>query len=1049
MTATSLYIFDGRFKALLMAVAAIVAMVTGAGCTDELDVPVKSECQEGLPAEITLSISLPEAPVISRGDMQAGLDQKVNTLWVAVYNANTGARTGVMEFTDLNESLNHNYRSISLEALSGRSYIVAVANYNYRYASVDDSGKLIAMSEALEQADTWNEFTSISAAFNTSGTINTEAPLNALVMSGFYTEDSHTDGSLPQISAVDIYPGNGALKGAIHLRRLISQVKFNITINSKNINSCAVESWQVMNMPAHSWLHERTAEQQPENAPDARTAADNRFLNSTRSTEITRNANSFTFDFWQLENKRSGLEPGPAYNNTNAYSYRELEYKNPDGSNSDRYVSLIDNINSSDYNNFATYVRFHVTLDMKVDENGDDISDSGLASRTVETDYVVHLGYVEGYDNLTKARDFNCRRNARYIYNVTINNVNDLVVEARNENGQNSETNPAVEGFVSDITDSFFEVDAHYAQTNIYLTASEIANFEYLFSVPALDGSNRYINSMNPASVPATGSSDYKYISWIELRPTTGQNVFATYKPRTGANADGRTYTLDQVKGKLSAGWYTMFINENTYEEGAYAYGNETGSKAWHDYVNRPERRVWLNVAAYTSADGNSIHYTSKYALSQKSIQTYYVSSSASGLGVEHVNESMGLNLRNNYNPGGNGNTASGRFNAAYYLAGNTKWSENASLTWRDDRYNWSSFLTLTSPQNVNAVNNQNNVRAARTEALPAIITISGTASSYDPDQTRSPKFIEAITACLNRNRDLDGDGKIDANELRWFVPTRAQYVRVILGRRSLETPIVNVENLTKLQYTRNDYNSSLMLYTSDGRQIWAMEGTSDSKWMEWGGGAPWHVRCVRNLGGNMTVINESNVTEPAFELRKGTNIIDLSHYDANSIRTEPYYSVNAPMPPHHIFDQRYNRCYKAFEFADAEYDLLYYDLDGFIPGTTEWGEYLLSHNPCASLKEKTGKDGWRVPNQKELTIMGILGKSPRSTAATYARSCTFSYFDRESYTPGNNPKDPDGTISEAYRWIMKVTSNSDDVKATQGDDGGYFVLRCVRDYVE
>ena len=53
-------------------------------------------------------------------------------------------------------------------------------------------------------------------------------------------------------------------------------------------------------------------------------------------------------------------------------------------------------------------------------ENAD--NDNGI--RVADVTYVIHLGYV---DNV--AADFKNERNKKYTYNVTINNVEDIVTE--------------------------------------------------------------------------------------------------------------------------------------------------------------------------------------------------------------------------------------------------------------------------------------------------------------------------------------------------------------------------------------------------------------------------------------------------------------------------------------------------------------------------------------------------------------------------------------------------------------------------------------------
>lgn len=1051
-------------------------------CSDDLKIIGNETVETGLPATVAVRLETGEMKVLTRADMQNGLDKRLSSLWIAVYNAETGVRTGIYKTDNPEQSLSHDNKSIILNTFSGKSYIVGVANYNYRYASTDDDGTLISLEEALDEADTWEKYRSISAAFDSEGGVSVETPLNPLVMSGTYYPSKHADGGYTHVESVDILPGQSELSGAIHLRRLISHIKFNVSYNKDNISSFRIKSWKVVNLPSHSWLSEREV-QESMNAPDIRPASDSYYAETPENIDISTSDDTYSFDFWQLENKRTGLEPPlSATTATEAYVYREKEHKTAEGLNTGKYASLVESAESSSPNNNATYVVIRVAMEMKVDENGNKLQ---TKMRLVETDYVVHLGFVEG-NGKDKAKDFNCRRNSRYTYNVKLNNIKDVYVEATSDN-EAGEKNPAVEGLITDLTDKYFEVDAHYSAINIYLTEENLRSFEYYVSAYDLNGAPVNINSYIPQTVPAQNNERFMYMDWIEFRKLNSKNspdnepkTLAEYKPKTGTNADGKTYTLDEIKqlgkdNKLDAGWYTMFINEYVYEN----LDNEKNSGAWKGYVNRPDRRVWLYVHVQTSPDANSIYYSSKYAVSQASIQTYYNGLSESGLGVEHINESYGLTLRNSFNPRFTAsgseqtndnrpgrNKLAGRFNLAQYISNAT----GKSLSWENDKYSWSDFVDMTALQTINKINNiQGVTEPGKTVNLPEIKTkniteynLSEAMIKLEPDYGASQrKIIEAITACLNRNRDNDGDGKIDASELRWFVPTSAQYIRLILGRQSLTHPIFDPGKMTRLPNStgeRNDENSSLLAYASDGRQMWLMEGTSDSEYRQWISNAdnrmatPWIVRCVRNLGADNTQILDSAANTPAFELREGTNIVDLKYYDSKSIRSEAYLSSDNPMPVHHINDQRYNRCYRSFEFADSVLPLndARLELSG---KTIEWSDYLSKNNPCSVLDTKT-KKGWRVPNQKELTIIGILGKGNHNgMGSTFQVSCSYSYFDFNGYTPGSNPNDPEkgGTISSAYRFPMKIVTSSG--FSTQSEKmnnititNGRYGIRCVRD---
>ncbi len=954
---------------MTLAVSLLTALLL-AGCADD-DLFGGSDRS---PVTLELRVAVPGMNVMTRSEMMEGLDQRVETLWIGVYDAATGERTGWVEVTDpVSAAHNPNEATVSLNAVTGRSYIVAVANYTGLMAHDGNGARPLA--QALGDADSWEKYTALSVMTDENGGINTDVPLNALPMSGHYMSGTHADGSYAGIVPVNI-PSDGRLGGSVHLRRLISHISFNVTCDPGTVADFEVVGWTVHNVPNQSWLAERVSGTL--NAGDLRTVAGHPSYQPTvQSSLVSKEGNTWRFDWWQMENKRTGRQPDGA--DTDDYRYREREWKDASGANTGRYVSLVDSPTSTDPANNATFVELRVRMRLKVDENGNPLKD--VATRVFDGVYTVHLGYCEG-EGTARARDFNSRRNTRYTYNLTVRNVGDVLVEARRE----GEVTPGAEGIVSDVTDSFVGLDAHYCVYNIHLSDRDLERFDYM--IRCYDGNSApvYIDSQTPSTVPGASSANRKYLTWVEIRPTDSKDVLSAYKPHEGTHSDGKTMYLDEFKagidkGSVGTGYYTVFFNEYVYE--TRADGNEDASVAWREYVNKPDRQLWIRVLEQKSADGESTYFASKYAFSQRSIQTYYDISptgATEALGVEHENESYGLNLRvSGTNPHSGMVPENGRYNLAKYIRGNNNW--------RDNYFRWSNYIDLTAVQDVNAIDNVQGVsRQAGTYAVPKIKGMSGTRTTYDPDQSTSPNFIDARRACLNRNRDLDGDGYIDAGELRWYIPTSFQYIRVILGRRSLTTPIMDFAGNSQLASKINEDLPSLVIYGSNGSSIWAMEGTSTSDWgdKQYYHGTPWNIRCVRNLGTDMTAISSGGKVTPAFRARSGAkNTVELVYYDSKSVRQEKMLRIY----PHDIADQDYNRCYKAFEYSEP---LKVSDLNGYKEYGSDWADWLRKVNPCAGVKRLEG-DGWRLPNQKEITIMMTLGIKPTSQ---YMPSATFTHYD-------------------------------------------------------
>lgn len=1090
-----------QFRKLYSAFIGLAALTfAAAGCSDELDYP-HSTVEPGLPTTISVSVSLPEMTPITRADMSEGDENIVNSLWIGVY-AKSGKLTGFKEVTGGEMKAHQTKVEVKdIPAETGESYIVAVANYKGRKCNMDGITRDLTYEEALVAADTYSKFKSIIARFTDKGEINVDMPQDALLMSGHYMEihsDGNTNGSYSSPEPVEITENKNnqvSLTGSIHLRRLISQVKFNVKYNDDYIKDFQIKEYKIHNVPNQSWLYECERSEKELNAGDVQKLGTlGSYQSSTTYSQLTPDANkTWSFDWWQYENKRIGLDPEEIYDSSkdmtkqdyvknDYYAYRELEHKS-NGLNSKQYRSLVnkmsDNIEEVDPNNNATFVELKVRMEMTVDEKGVKLPNG--STRVVEATYTIHLGFcdVVGKDGetRTKGRDFNSVRNAKYTYNVTINNIKDIYVEATS----NIEKNPGAEGIISDVSEQYVELDAHYGLYNIEIKASDLqansetgeSGFRYIIHCYDENGELVKIDSEEELT------KNRRYLDWVEIMPTSGKYVLAKYKEK------GKSiYKLDQFKkgledGTLTPGYYTIFFNEYVYED-----------QTWPDYVNKPDRQLWIRVLEAKSNDGESMQYVSRYAFSQKSIQTFY-GSGTTALGLEHDNESYGLNLLNNFNNHESKigvNERNGRYNTKEYIIGKKTTS-------------WAEFVDFTNYQQVNAIgaysNMKNKQQSARTidkstetgnpYPLPSIVEINGTKSTseYYPDRSSSPKYIEAITACMNRNRDLNGDDVITADELRWYVPTTDQYTQIILGTPSLTKPLMDYSSYPTINNNTDadNTNMNLFLYGSNGEVLWMMEGFSTSQWgnrsnsnsnsnygwyenAQYTKGTPWEVRCVRNLGvtytqgTDLSAMTDKDEIDYAFTKRSGKNEIEMTYYESKSIRKE----MRKDMKPHVISNQDLNKTYGAFEFKPdnvyeenhdgkltlkTEYNYKISDYDGYSDYTkydsskkknvTNWYKWLTEGNPCDTYNKREKTTGWRVPNQKELMILKAMGYIPDNGSMHI--SGTFAH-----YYKGNGYKT--GTDFSLSDWpIMYVRTTSGVAAGTQQNilDSDNRI-RCVRD---
>lgn len=1054
----------------------------------------------GEESKIRVNVSVPGLDVKTRASLGDDQINEVSSLWIRTYSSYSGKATSEWVKSVKNTYDTEVARSFDIDTKSGYSYVVGVANIDNLGVTKANPDEERPLSELLEDADTWEKFLDIAVVAPSSFNDVNAAPV-PLAMSGClcnitvgdmpaHPEPSQWGGENYNFKPVFIPATSGkayVMPGAIHLRRLVSHITFNI--KSGPDVTVTPTSYTVYNVPAATWLYERSGQNSNFGHDCTEENKDKFYATPSQYTSqyITEENGVYKFDFWQGENKHSAIPDerlqalGITFSdNDSRYNYdvREREKKKADGTNSGLYLTLTGD--SWTPANMASFVAFHADLvynekqTIVIDGKPTEVTRVGNAM------FTVHLGFLND-----DPRDFNCYRNVDYTYNVTINGVNNIVVEA-----EGAEQIPGMEGMVSDLENPTVFLDAHYACYNIYLSKEELQNTMAGHAVSWEHGMGFVMSTWDYGVEHSFTEEDFKhddnwnpiipadkkqYVDWVELRPTTGEKVLASYHPKDDTEEGRKTFTLpdaayarhwaDSDPRISESGWYTVFVNDYVYENSS----DESKTPAWKRYVNENPRQYFIRVTKSVSTDKESVYARSKYAGTQSSIQSYYTSEEnpdlQTALGVEHINESYGLNLRNEYRRSLDDNGISGRYFLAYRLAGNRIWQDDGPSPWTDfdNKYSWNNFIDFTTNQNVNKIDNQNVYRDERTEYLYTIKDLLTTVGrgpdsydnysvTYEADRTENPKYIEAILACLNRNRDNDGDGMIDASELRWFIPTRNQYIRVILGRGSLTHPLVDVNVDHELADRFNRVNSKLLFYTPEGSQVWAMEGTTSSPWRAWNGqwASPWEVRCVRNLGTDLgSIAKREQNAQPAYYRREGTNIIDLSRYDNASIRSRAFTSSDNPIPVHHIYNQDYNRCYKAFEFLPGSEDVKREDMADqdqlIINNKIQWAQYLSTHNPCKHLVAKTGKDGWRVPNQKELTILSSLGiYSDHKQDLNYYYSCSMSYYDQNGvgFSDTNNSFDYDS------RYVMKIMTS--DGTGTQGneDDKG-FGVRCVRDVIE
>ena len=593
---------------------------------------------------------------------------------------------------------------------------------------------------------------------------------------------------------------------------------------------------------------------------------------------------------------------------------------------------------------------------------GDYMNETG--NKIANVSYTIHLGNFSGsnhQNSSVKAKslsDFNVVRNYAYNYAVNVIDVRDIEVEATT--GQD---NPYAEGMVIVANPNRqLNVDAHYESRVLTFTKKDmidlkslqdenknILNYGYFINIKTpfwstpttynvrtngiyigsedeplctignaenyftsllsegkipdfkwvkfvRNGDEKVLNSITgtednriasglglnryPCVYPGDNYKKYEYDSDGNITTTRNGgylNVFELLAELYNTG-DNNVYTENINSNNPNSGevYYTCFIDENYYE-----------NKSWTEFVNKDPRVMLIANNLDVSSDRKSVYAEVKYSISQRSIATFYQtdykrnngSTLVTAFGTETVDEEDEYNTR---------------------------------LSNRSSDDVWGT---------INYANNSNRSWDARSSAV-ATNYVTGTGQNWytslhnnwqlissDKPQPQ-PLYSTVAKACMSRNRDINGNGHIDENEIRWYLPAIGQYRALYIGQSSFignDAYLISEEELGDIndEFESNgnrwtgsgndNGHSSRSIYhyytSSDGNEkiFWPEEGLTNNPSQ---GGYSWAelVRCVRTLGGTDgkglanpekyydDVTNRTFILGGVIETRGYTNVAQIEH---------------------------------------------------------------------------------------------------------------------------------------------------------------------------
>lgn len=971
------------YKYLVSAVA--IAAVGLASCITDDGID-NVRFVEGRPAQVELTFAVEnDVDITTRAAQDEMYEHLVQNIYVFVFNGNQRVIPTKSFFDSEVQGEITNYENKGVGRYTGQSHgtvtfgalsgsglkVCAIANVNISNTNVTraDIGEGTSVDlKTLDGIKTYSELQEMSIRL-TSGNIERTA---SFMMTGEATVNLQAEGTT---------------NVTIPLKRADSKITFNVTAQAP-ANSGYEEftfipnSFRVVNAPLKSYILPRVTEGGTIlNADmDATKQAEDFYSvpeNSARKFEVVGN-NSGSFTFYMYENLKK--PKALISNNTIAgYALREKENKDEDGRNTS-YIYAPDN---------ATYVVITGELSYSFEEDYTDPL-SGTQSKITkwlmaDVEYVVHLGH----SGVANVDDYSTLRNHHYTYNVTITGVNDLIVEVDSDNDpntadQDNEQRPGAEGEIVMSAQRVINVDGHYDRANIQLTDTEAKELHFAVNTPWESGYDT--NGFNVAH--SSTVQDYKWVKFLinaEVGQNQTANTFAPYpgdqcydggKTATGTAAQStaynRTVTLRDIRqlsnylrvdknreaamnsdGKI---YITVFIDEYLYFYDPSAdpmstpastnYKGVTNADAaglllWKKSVNQPDRMLHIVKAGEMkySDDYETSISRSVVTIKQRSIQTFYNVNSqslTSAWGTETINETPRMTPSNN----------------------------------------------RTIPNN--AVNNNDYVRAQKltSNGTPNWSAVISSTQQYG----FGTNYNDPIYACAMRNRDFNGDGKINQQEVQWYLTSLNQMGDLWVGEPCMPSyaRLFHLDDASGYDGTYNHhsngntrgrhYITSYWKSTDNptSRKLyvyWAEEygancafDTSLGSWYgspQSGGKHVVSVRCVRNLG--MPYTSTSMPTDYLQVVDATPNnatdsevTVDLSYMNIAALRQTIAATGHLPYVDMNEVGEN-NRPYFGFYVLPRTY------------ANTTWykayqGEQVGGTPVCP--------DGYRIPTQREMLIM-------------------------------------------------------------------------------
>lgn len=1028
----------------LLALAATTLTCTS--CVDDDLMGNKAEVVEGEPISISLNFAaIPSTDVsITRA---SGSDlSDLSDIVICVFHGDGSFEQMVTNYDGGGLKVNGNTVGTNGEK-----------RYSVSFESTSGEKKLIAVANVANGAFWENLITDLTAAYNEKKHFDEVKAIVADVSHDLVADASTTEGMRPfhitsssqmlitgwnegvvfgtgnTVTEYGTY-GNKGNQVAIKMKRAMAHITFNIAANPSGANGTFTPtSFRVYNIPTKSYLTNDL--QGPDSYAPTTNVSGIEYVYTASENIGTAQDGNYSFDFYMPENVQE-------QKTVNAYNDRDV-WTGASGASAENKTWTYAPKNS-------TFVVISGTY-----EGNATIGEENNQPVTANVEYTIHLG---DFSTTTGAMgNFSVERNYSYTYNVSVLGVDNIIVEAQKDGGEQQ----GAEGSVYDNAHTVYSynLDAHYEQVFLEYNLSDIASslnsglsgktlddaiadqLILIIQSEAMDYTHEettdepyttrnkrgtlspykiYADAVRNSTDAATAAAaakaavldggkdsegnptkgfDYK---WIEFLPQENTGISAYpgisswameslddltnknfYAKAQGTNSMLDVYDMIVEMGKAIKQIYessngtpdfanlnlkiSVTTNNDKYVARFTAFVNEcyylrhplTGAAVdtWSVMTNKMPREMIIAMSTETSTDGNSSYSQIHSYISQLAMQTFYNDrvSSLNAFGIETYNETP-----------------------LSFTFGNPKSTSN--LTDTDGRENQKILIGASySPQWSDYISTSNNGWTA---------SIRTTDRSQHKLEESAYNVKAAYSACMSRNRDLNGNGKIDENEIRWFLPSINEYIRMGIGANAISSAaqlyMGDKSSMTASGYATDYISDGALYFTSspaDKRVFWAVEKGAYSvdgvDYVGYNQGKP--IRCIRALPATTETSDMSSIdgvkSDATYIAYDGTaNRPKLLKFKDRLVLSLYRQRASSSLAIHNEDDDAnsfYEGIFVAEDYlqeSDWAYSYAYYSFQDLL-GINRTSLY----NPCDSYEEK-GIKNWRLPNLVELSAMNAAG---------------------------------------------------------------------------